>query len=217
MPINPIIKIERIIKKAYGPQHWWPAETRFEVCVGAILTQNTSWSNVESAITALKKADCLTVRKIIDIDKTRLATLIRSSGYFNQKAKRLKALAEYLLSRGGYQMRLLKNISTPVLRQELLAINGIGPETADSILLYAFAREVFVIDAYTRRIMTRHKLAAENESYESLRLRFEAAIKGGKRVERFNELHARIVRLAKNHCKTKPNCAECPLEGIFGK
>jgi len=191
----------------YGPQHWWPGESCFEVMVGAVLTQNTAWGNVEKAINHLKRVDCLTLDRLLALDEAELAELIRPAGYFNVKARRLKNLCRFVHEQGGESA--LAAHSTGVLRKALLSVNGVGPETADDILLYAFDRPVFVIDAYTRRIFSRFGLISGDESYESLRLGIQAAL--GLNVEIFNEYHALIVHHAKYFCKPKPVCEHCVL------
>ncbi len=192
---------------AYGPRHWWPGDSPFEIMVGAVLTQNTAWVNVERAIDNLKRARLLGPRGIADANPRRLAALIRPSGYFNVKAKRLRALARALLRHGG--VRGMARIPTPALRTELLSIHGIGPETADDILLYAFARTVFVIDAYTRRVFSRLGLITGVETYELLRTRFERALPAD--VALYNEYHALIVYHAKHVCRPRPMCDDCCL------
>lgn len=178
---------------AYGPQHWWPAESAFEVIVGAVLTQNTSWKNVEKAIARLKATGNLDLDHIVALSQDDLAGLIRSSGFFNVKAKRLKNLCEWLQSQGGLDE--LAGWRTGKLRQSLLEINGIGPETADDILLYAFQRPVFVIDSYTRRLLGKLGLIQGTEDYETLRQMFESCLPPDHRL--YNEYHALIVRHAK--------------------
>ncbi len=199
-----------LLLENYGKQEWWPAEFPFEVMVGAILTQNTAWSNVETAISNLKQAGLLSQRAMLQAKPERLAELIRPSGYFNLKADRLNNLCQFLQD-SGEECALLEK-TTVELRQALLSVNGIGPETADDMLLYAFERPVFVIDAYTRRIFTRLGMAAGEESYEELRHGFEAGL--GPHVRLYNEFHALIVRHAKEVCNTKPHCEQCSLVKI---
>ncbi len=200
-------KIFRCLLRAYGPQHWWPGDTPFEIMVGAILTQNTAWPNVERAIANLKQARMLSARAIASVPPERVAELIRPAGYFNVKAKRLQHFCAFLQEQGGE--RALRRMDTAVLRHALLAVHGVGAETADDMLLYAFARPVFVIDAYTRRIFSRLGLANGSESYEALRKGFESAL--GSDVTLFNEYHALIVRHAKETCSKKPRCEDCCL------
>ena len=190
--------------QTFGPQHWWPAESSFEVMVGAVLTQNTAWVNVERAIENLRRADLLDPTPLSALDATELADYLRPAGYFNIKAKRLQALTRFLLDHPG-----LDHLETVDLRQLLLGVHGVGPETADDILLYAFQRPVFVIDAYTRRLFGRLGLAEEGSGYEMLRQQFETSLEPD--VEMFNEYHALIVQHAKHVCRTKPKCQECTL------
>jgi len=193
-----------------GPMRWWPARTVFEVIVGAILTQNTAWGNVERAITNLRRERLLTPRAIERVPQAKLARLVRPSGYFRQKAKKLKAFVRFL--RQGYGGSLARMFRTPTeeLREKLLRVHGIGPETADSILLYAGGRAVFVADAYTKRILARHGLASEKAGYEEVRALFEKNLP--REVRLWNEYHALIVNVGKNWCRKRaPKCGECPL------
>lgn len=190
----------------YGAQGWWPADTPFEVMLGAVLTQNTAWRNVESAIRNLRQAGLLSVESILSCPDDTLARLLRPSGYFNVKTRRLKNLCCFL-QQAGYRKTF--KMATGDLRQALLAINGIGPETADDILLYAYERAVFVIDAYTRRLFSRLGLVSGNEGYEALRNHFESTLDSGAAV--YNEYHALIVWHAKEICRTKPLCQHCIL------
>jgi endonuclease-3 related protein len=193
---------------SHGAQGWWPAETRFEVMLGAILTQNTAWSNVERALARLAQRIALTPVDLLALDQAALADAIRPSGYYNVKAGRLRAFCEALIAAGGEAG--LAAMPTRQLRQWLLAINGIGPETADDILLYAFERPVFVVDAYTRRLFQRLGLLAGDEGYETIRQQVETA--AGPDPALFNEYHALIVRHAKEVCRArKPRCGECAL------
>ena len=193
---------------AYGPQHWWPADSAFEVIVGAVLTQNTSWKNVERAITSLKATGNLDLDRIAALPRDDLAGLIRSSGFFNVKAMRLKNLCGWLQSQGGLDS--LSEWDTGRLRQSLLSINGVGPETADDILLYAFDRPVFVIDSYTRRLLKKLGMAGGQEDYETLRQMFEACLARDRRL--YNEYHALIVRHAKEKCTNDDRCRHCAVE-----
>ncbi len=193
--------------KTYGPQGWWPGETAFEVMAGAILTQNTAWPNVEKAISNLKRAGVFSAVGLLDMPHEALAKLIRPSGYFNIKADRLQQFCHFLQEQGGVE--ILGDIKTTRLRKLLLGVKGVGPETADDMLLYAFQRPVFVIDAYTRRIFSRLGMVSGDESYEVLRMGFESALEADAVL--FNEYHALIVRHAKTFCSKKPKCAGCPL------
>lgn len=202
-----IRKVYQQLAKAYGPQNWWPAEDRFEVMVGAILTQNTNWTNVERALDGLRQADCVSPEDIRLCPDDQLALCIRPSGYFNVKAKRLKAFCSWFLAEGG--LEVLDTYETIQLRQKLLSVYGIGPETADDILLYAFDRPVFVVDAYTRRIFSRLGQVEADIGYEPLRAFFEQGLE--ENVSLFNEYHALIVRHGKEVCRPKPLCTECVL------
>lgn len=199
--------IYRRLFRAYGPQHWWPGDTPLEIAVGAILTQNTAWTNVEKAIAALKMRRLLSLRRLARLSPAELAPLIRSAGFYNIKAARLAAFFQWLEAGGGFPG--LRRVPTPILRPMLLSCSGIGPETADSILLYALGRPVFVVDAYTRRILSRYGLIVGDEPYESLRLMFESALPRSQRL--YNEYHALLVRLAKVNCRSRPACDSCPL------
>jgi endonuclease III related protein len=195
---------------ALGPQHWWPGKTPFEVIIGAILTQNTSWKNVELAIANLRDAGLLSFAGIERARVGRLAKLLRPSGYFRQKARKLKALATLL--REEYDGSLRRMFATPTLelREKLLRVWGIGPETADSILLYAGGHPVFVVDAYTKRMLARHGWIGEKARYEDVRWMFERQFPGDVRC--FNEMHALIVHTGKTWCRPQePLCGECPL------
>ncbi len=198
------------LHRRYGPQHWWPGVTAFEVMVGAVLTQNAAWANVERAIGNLAAAGSLDAGRIAEMPSARLAELIRPSGYFNVKARRLQNLCRWYLEHGGIES--LGKLPTGVLRRAILAVNGVGPETADDIVLYAFARPVFVIDAYTRRVFSRLGLCRGDESYEVLRHMFEHGLRGDARL--YNEYHALIVRHAKVACKVRPLCDSCCLVSV---
>ena len=199
---------------AHAPQHWWPGRTAFEIIVGAILTQNTSWNNVEIAIRNLRRERLLTPRLIEEVSFARLARLIRSSGYFRQKAKKLKCFVRFLRSEYGGSLARMFRTPTAALREELLSVHGIGPETADSILLYAGKHPVFVVDAYTRRLLERHKLGEPSQSYEEIRQLFERNVPGDAPL--YNEFHALIVRTGKEYCRTRnPRCSECPLHSFL--
>lgn len=203
-------KVYRILRKQQGERNWWPAETTFEILVGAVLTQNTAWTNVEKAIQSLKNNELLSPQKIVACKPRRLAICIRSSGYFNVKAKRLRALCEWYIRQGEYKR--IKKWPTEKLRQELLAVHGVGPETADDIILYAFRRPVFVIDAYTKRIFSRLGLTQADQGYESMRSFFENNLQPDAQL--FGEYHAHIVEHGKNICRVKPRCEECALNNL---
>lgn len=194
--------------KTYGDQSWWPADSSFEVMVGAVLTQNTAWVNVEQAITNLRRSDSLTLESILALSDEALAQLIRPSGYFNIKAKRLKNLCLWIAENGGESK--LAAVDTGTLRSSLLQVNGVGPETADDILLYAFARPVFVIDTYTRRLFSKLCLIQGSEPYEDLRRLFEAELDAD--VGLFNQYHALIIRHAREKCQLTEDCRHCEVE-----
>lgn len=204
-----LISIYQRLLQRFGPQGWWPAETPFEMMIGAILTQNTSWRQVEKAIRNLKERKCLTIRALDRIPLNDLSEAIRPAGYFNQKADRLKRLAEFMIKRYEGRVENMASQETSQLREALLSLSGIGPETADSILLYALHRPVFVVDTYTYRIFSRQGLIEEEISYADLQsfftdhLPLEAPL--------FNEYHALIVREGKEICKKRPECAICPI------
>jgi len=202
--------VHRRLERAFGPRHWWPADTPLEVIVGTVLTQNTSWRGVELAISRLRARRLLALAPLLRLTPGRLAPLIRPAGCPNVKARRLANVLRWVRARGG--IAGLRRRPTAELRAGLLAVNGVGPETADSILLYALDRPVFVVDAYTRRVLGRHGLATGRESYAELQARFHAALP--RRARLYNELHARFVALAKRHCRARPLCAGCPLAGL---
>ncbi len=209
-PVKPRLSLPRVYRKLYaahGPQHWWPGDGAFEIMVGAVLTQNTAWTNVEKAIANLKRARALTPVAIVKAPHKKLAGWLRPSGYFNIKAQRVQSMCRWLTGQGG--VKKLARLSTHDLRAALIAVHGIGPETADDIVLYAFDRPVFVIDAYTRRIFSRLGLIKGDEGYETLRHLFENNLKPDVRV--FNEYHALIVKHGKDICRKRPLCAACCL------
>lgn len=206
---NILMQVYDRLYKAFGPQHWWPGETRFEIMLGAVLTQNTSWKNVEKTIAELKKEKLLLPGKLLKLPEKRLASLIKSCGYYNVKAKRLKNFLKFLAGKGGVD-KMFK--AEPVtLRKELLEVNGIGPETADSILLYAGGLPFFVVDAYTKRIFSRHKLIDEKANYARIQKFFMDNLRRNEAL--FNEYHGLIVKLGKDYCRMKPLCQNCPLNG----
>jgi endonuclease-3 related protein len=207
-----LLEIYEILFDRFGPQHWWPGETQFEIVAGAILTQNTSWTNVEKAILNIKAADCLTPEKLHNLDHEQLAELIRPAGYFNIKAKRLKSFLNWLFQNHDGRLEDLEAINTSQLREELLSIKGIGPETADSILLYAFEKPVFVVDAYTARVAVRHHLIDTEAGYHGLQDLFQSNLRQDVRL--FNEYHALLVQIGKNFCRPKPKCQACPLNHL---
>lgn len=199
--------------KSFGPQHWWPGDTPFEVAVGAILTQNTNWGNVEKAIANIKRVGALHPQKLHDMPHEQLAELIRPAGYFNVKAKRLAAFMSFFVNHYKGSMAYMKTKDTISLRPELLSVKGIGPETADSILLYALEKPVFVIDAYTKRVLSRHGIITEDAAYHETQELFHRNLPEDVRL--FNEYHALFVMVGKHYCKPKPRCGDCPLECSF--
>ena len=211
--MNKLLEIYRRLYHAFGPQRWWPGETPFEIAIGAILTQNTNWGNVEKAIENLKRDEALNVESINNMKMERLASLIKPAGYFNVKAKRLKAFISFLRNEYHGSLKRMKKEEMQTLRVRLLQVHGVGPETADSILLYALEKPVFVIDAYTKRILSRHMLMEYDKSYEEFQKIFHSSLK--RDVKFFNEYHALFVKLGKTYCKLKkPMCEECPLKNI---
>eukprot|EP01022_Parablepharisma_sp_SALTPOND_P019971 TRINITY_DN3513_c0_g8_i1.p2 TRINITY_DN3513_c0_g8~~TRINITY_DN3513_c0_g8_i1.p2 ORF type:complete len:296 (-),score=68.68 TRINITY_DN3513_c0_g8_i1:426-1313(-) len=201
-----------LLLSAYGPQHWWPGETPFEVMVGAVLTQNTNWVNVEKAIANLKQAGVLSLPALSELPPARLAGLIRPAGYYNLKAGRLANLLAMINQRWEGDLEWFFAQPTDEIRQSLLGVKGVGPETADSITLYAAGKPVFVIDAYTFRILGRHGLAEEDMGYFDLQELFMDALPSDTAM--FNQFHAMLVHLGKDFCKkTNPKCEGCPAEG----
>ncbi len=209
-------KLNRIFNRLYcsfGAQHWWPADSAFEVIVGAILTQNTNWANVHKAITALKEKKLLNPQKLYQLKPGKLAGLIRSAGYYNIKAARIRNFLKFFLDNYAAKIKSMAKADLTLLRKQLLAVDGIGPETADSILLYALNKPIFVVDAYTKRIFSRHGLIKEKADYSQLQDIFMRNLK--KDAKMFNEYHALLVKLAKDYCrKQDPKCAICPLWSI---
>ena len=204
-----LLALYRHLLRCFGPQRWWPARTRFEVVVGAILTQNTAWTNVKSAIAAMRGERLLDPREIDAAPLGRLAQVIRSSGYYNMKAERLKQFTRFFLRRYGGSLRRMFRTELVSLRQELLAISGIGEETADSILLYAGNRPIFVVDAYTRRVLRRHGLITEATPYGEIQRLFMDHLPVDPAL--FNEYHALLVAVGKEYCRRTPRCEVCPL------
>lgn len=202
------MKLFETLLGRYGALHWWPADTPFEVCVGAILTQNTNWGNVEKAIVNLKREGLLSVEALREIDQGRLAELIRPSGFFNVKSARLKVFVDWLWERYG-SLDAMFSTEWAGLREELASVRGIGPETCDSILLYAGGKPSFVVDAYTKRLFSRLGLVREEDDYHQVRALFMDHLPA--EVPLFNEYHALIVEQCKRHCRKKPLCEGCPL------
>ena len=211
-PGRQLVEVYRLLLNRYGPQHWWPAETNFEVIVGAILTQSAAWGNVEKAISNLKRAGALTPESLRKLPFDELAELIYPSGYYNAKALKLKSFAEHLVDPYQDSLEKLFSLDVSILRRELLAIHGVGEETADSIILYAARKPIFVIDAYTRRILTRLGLRPLRNDYSAFQALFMENLPTEEKL--FNEYHALLVRHGKETCKKIPQCAQCCLGGL---
>ncbi|XCN75330.1 MAG: endonuclease III domain-containing protein [Candidatus Electrothrix aestuarii] len=208
-------EIYRRLLERFGPQHWWPGETPFEVMVGAILTQNTNWQNVEKAIANLKEAGVLSLSAMAALSKEELAEYIRPAGYYNIKAGRLQNLFAMITENWDNDLEYLLQQPASILREQLLSVKGIGPETADSMVLYAAGQPIFVVDAYTHRILTRHELISEDYDYFQIQELFMDNLRED--VALFNEYHALLVQVGKQFCKkSKPQCGECPLSGVGG-
>ncbi|MFP4473090.1 MAG: endonuclease III domain-containing protein [Candidatus Omnitrophota bacterium] len=203
-----LLKIYREMYEHFGPQHWWPGDTRTEIIVGAVLTQNTNWRNVEKALANLRSVGLLNFPALKKARTAAIAQLIRPSGYYNMKARRLKNFVAFFYDTFNGSWRRIAAEPTASLRKKILAVNGIGPETADSILLYALDRPVFVVDAYTRRIFSRYGLTAPDDDYDTVQSFFMDHLPRDPVL--YNEYHALIVRLAKEHCRTRPLCPGCP-------
>jgi endonuclease-3 related protein len=200
----------RRLLRVLGPQGWWPAESPFEMMVGAILTQGTSWHNVEQAISRLKRAKLLSSRALLAHPKAQLERVIQPAGFFREKARRLRVLARWLQVRSGGRMAPLFATPWPRLRRELLALHGIGPETADAILLYGGAAPVFVVDAYTRRILRRHRLIGPRAAYADIQALAMRSVRPSTTV--YNEFHALLIVVGKRWChRRNPKCTDCPL------
>ncbi len=206
------MKIYQKLFEAYGPRYWWPGETPFEIIVGAILTQNTSWRNVEIAIGRLKAEKVLYLRGVHHLKESQLASLIRSSGYYRIKAGRLKAFVDFMFEEYGGSIEKMRRERLSVLRPKLLKVKGVGPETADSILLYGLNKPIFVVDAYTKRILSRHGVISEKTPYEEVQKLFMNHLPHNEKL--FNEYHALFVHLGKTLCRKMPRCDICPLRGI---
>ncbi len=212
---NSFQRVYQLLFDYYGAQHWWPAESDFEVLVGAVLTQNTNWGNVEKALAVLRERGLLTYEALSLLSVDEIAPLIRPSGYYNLKAARLRNLLTLIEEEYEGDFSLFQQADLYTLRQQLLSVKGVGPETADSILLYACHKPSFVVDAYTHRIFSRHNLVPEECDYHSLQESFTSSL--DEDVALYNEYHALIVQVAKDFCKKKePQCAGCPLEQMLG-
>ena len=203
-----------LLMAAFGPQYWWPADTPFEVGIGAILTQQTTWKSVQQAIINLKRRDILSASKLSEARRSAIEACTRPTGFYRQKAKRLKLFAQYICRQYRGSLTVwMKSKPMPCLREELLNLDGVGKETADSILLHAGMHPVFVVDSYTLRILKR--LGYGEKKYEQARALFEGHLP--KKVKVYQEMHALMVELAKRHCRTKPVCRNCPIEGMCRK
>ncbi|MGY8650207.1 MAG: endonuclease III domain-containing protein [Verrucomicrobiia bacterium] len=215
----PLRQAYRLMHRAHGHLQWWPADSPFEICVGAILTQNTLWENVELAITNLKAARVLTPKKIHALTHSKLAQLIRPSGYFNIKAKRLRNFVDIVVEQHGASLKRFFKGDTATVRERLLAINGIGPETADSMLLYAGGHQSFVIDAYTKRIFERHDWCDANDGYDALQTLCTNSLsqkRGADKLDYWRDYHAQLVVIGSRYCKPRnPNCDDCPLKRLL--
>jgi endonuclease-3 related protein len=211
--MSPLRKYFDALLAHYGPPQWWPGDSPFEVMVGAILTQNTAWKNVEKAIHNLKTYDLLDPRKIHELDQDTLALAVKPAGTYNLKAARLKGFVAWFLERFDGDAERMKQASPDRLREELLEVKGIGPETADAILLYALGMPVFVVDAYTHRVLTRHDLAMEEATYEDMKEYFERNLPRDAKL--YSDFHALIVSVGKQFCRPKARCEECPLKSFL--
>ena len=210
---NDLKRIYNLLYKQFGPRNWWPGDTRLEIIVGAILTQNTAWANVEKAIKNLKSRDLLKIDTLSRLPKKKLARLIKPAGYYNIKAARVKNFLDFLRKEYNGSLTRMFRTRTQALRKKLLGVNGIGPETADSILLYAGGKPVFVVDAYTKRIFSRHRFIDQDADYTSIQNFFLKNLPRDAKM--FNEFHALIVELGKDLCKaSKPLCDNCSLRRI---
>lgn len=207
-----LLRIYHLLRRRFGHRGWWPGETRFEVMIGAILTQNTNWGNVEKAIGEMKRRGMMEPWGLAEADVRAVEKAVRSSGYFRQKAARVRDFAKYLVKNYGGDLDLLFAKRLPGLREELLSLNGIGPETADSILLYAGGKPVFVVDAYTKRSFARIGLLGKDAKYYEVQGFFEGNLP--RDVELYKDFHAQVVELGKEYCRPKPRCAECPLKEV---
>lgn len=211
--MNKVLEIYKIFLTHFGPQGWWPGDSPFEIMIGAVLTQNTNWTNVNKAIGDLKKENLLSFVKLHDLPVEVLAEKIRPAGYFNLKAARLKNLLHFIAQEYNGSPEDMFAMDMHILREELLTVKGIGPETADSILLYAANKPVFVVDSYTHRIFARHNIVAEEDGYYEIQEFLTLSLPED--IALFNEYHALIVRTGKEFCKkSKPLCSQCPLEKV---
>lgn len=204
-----LLRLYRGLERQFGPQHWWPGRTSFEIAVGAVLTQNTAWINAARAVAALRARGLLSPHRLDALPETELASVIRSAGTYRLKARRLRAFTQWLIERFGGRFLGMRRAPLSSVRRELLRVPGLGPETVDSILLYSAGRPVFVADAYARRVLARHRIIAPNAAYEDVRAFMETHLPSDPAL--FNECHALLVALGKRYCRTRPRCDECPL------
>ena len=202
-------EVYRRLYEEFGPQHWWPGQSPLEIIVGAILTQNTSWTNVEKAIHALREAGLMNAQSLYEVSESELAEWIRPAGYFRLKARRLKNFIQFLFDRYDGSLDSMFATGLPALREELLSVNGIGPETADSILLYAAGLPTFVVDTYTARVLKRHGWIEPEADYHAIKEYFESSL--SEDVQLFSEYHALLVHVGKDYCRKTPRCEQCPL------
>jgi endonuclease-3 related protein len=208
-----LIDVYERLLAAFGPQHWWPGETPFEVIVGAVLVQNTAWKNVERAIANLREEGLLDPRRLYDVQVPELEELIRPAGYFRIKAARLRNVLRMVVEDFDGSIDAMFSLPVDTLRERLLGVKGVGPETADSILLYAGAMPSFVVDTYTQRMLARHGWIGYDADYHQIKEHFESELPADAPL--FNEYHALIVELGKRHCKKTPNCEACPLRELL--
>ncbi|MCO6046493.1 endonuclease III domain-containing protein [Aeoliella sp. ICT_H6.2] len=207
----PLLDLYEEMYAAFGPQHWWPGDSPLEVVIGAVLVQNTAWRNVERAIANLKQHNLIDVDRLYAVEVGRLEELVQPAGYFRVKARRLRNLLEFVIDRHEGSLDRLFELPMEEARRQLLEVNGVGPETADSILLYAGEQPKFVVDAYTRRVLLRHGWLAPPATYEAMQKFFERRLPA--EVPLYNEYHALIVRIGNQYCRSQPKCEECPLKG----
>ncbi len=209
-----LMDIYKALREAFGHREWWPAETPFEVMVGAVLTQRTNWRNAQKAIAALRDAGAMNPRAIAQMEPEQLQSLVRPAGFYRQKAARLRQLVTWLIEQADGDVALLDKLPTDDVHEQLLSLRGIGPETADSILLYALDRPVFVVDTYTKRLVVRHGLLHETCDYFELKDLFESNL--AEDVELYKDYHAQLVEVGKRYCRTVPRCRTCPLHPLLG-
>lgn len=210
---NTVQQVYQRLLESFGPQYWWPGESPFEVMIGAVLVQNTSWKNVEKAIGNLKDQDLLEPHALYEVPAEELEELIRPAGYYRVKARRLRSLLEFVVERYGGSLAAMFRTDPPTLRNELLGVHGVGPETADSILLYAGGIPVFVVDMYTHRVLARHGWIGFDAGYFELQEHFQSSL--AEDAAMFNEFHALLVRLGHVHCRKTPKCEGCPLADLL--